>query len=85
MKSHELAKLLLAEPDVELILQKDSEGNGYSPLSSVEFGVVYVPYSTWSGECHTASWTADECGFGEEEWEQLKKTNSAYAVLYPVN
>ena len=85
MKSHELAKMLLDNPDVELILQRDAEGNGYSPLSSVEFDVVYVPYSTWSGECYTASWPAKDCGFDEEEWERLKQTNSAYAVLYPVN
>lgn len=49
MKSHELAKLLLENPDVELICQKDGEGNGYSPLCGVDFDVVYVPDSTYSG------------------------------------
>jgi len=85
MKSHELAKLLLTKPDVELILQKDAEGTGYSPLLGVEFGIVYVPYNTWSGECYSTNFQWAPCGFSEEEWERLKKTDSAFAVLVPVN
>lgn len=84
MKSHDLANLLLANPNVELILQKDAEGNDYSPLSGIDFDVVYVPDSTWSGEVYAKSWTADDCLMNEDEWEDMKK-NSNYAVLFPVN
>lgn len=44
---------LLAEvpDDTPVILQKDAEGNSYSPLSSVDTtDYVYEPESTWSGE-----------------------------------
>lgn len=85
MKSHELAKWLLENPDVELILQKDSEGNGFSPLSGIDFNVVYIPDSTWSGEVYSLDWTADDNLMEEQEWEDIKKNNSGYAVLYPIN
>lgn len=85
MKSHELAKLLLANPDVELICQKDSEGNGYSPLSGVDFDVVYVPDSTWSGEVYSTEWSAEDADMDETEWEAIKKEHAGYAVLYPIN
>jgi len=85
MKSHELAKLLLENPDVELIMQKDAEGNGYSPLRGIEFDVVYVPDSTWDGTVYSKEFTADDNCMTEAEWETLKRTNSGYAVLHPVN
>lgn len=81
MKSHELAKLLLANPDVELICQRDPEGNGYSPLSGVDFDVVYLPDEL---ECYSKSWSADECCLDEGVWEELKELHSRYAVLYPM-
>lgn len=85
MRSHELAKMLLENPDVELILQKDAEGNGYSPLYGIEFDVVYVPDNSYSGDVYLKTWTAEDCCMEEDEWERLKETNSGYAVLYPVN
>ena len=85
MKSHELAKMLLENPDVELIMQKDSEGNGYSPLSDIEFDVVYVPDSTWSGEVYSKNCSAEYYGMEEDEWEVLKNIHSGYAVLAPIN
>lgn len=86
MKSHELAQILLANPDVELICQKDSEGNGYSPLSGVDFNVVYVPETTWYGECYDADWSADDAGMEKKEWTALKRKHKGkHAVLFPVN
>lgn len=85
MRSHELAKELLEHPDVELIMQKDAEGNGYSPLSGIDFDVVYVPESTWSGEVYSTNNSAEDNGFEDEEWEELQETNSGYAVLFPIN
>lgn len=38
--------------DMPVILEKDAEGNGYSPLSSLNTDHVYAPNSTWSGEAH---------------------------------
>lgn len=36
--------------DMPVVLQKDAEGNGYSPLSWVDLDHVYEPESTWAGE-----------------------------------
>jgi hypothetical protein len=40
------------DPKRVVICQKDSEGNAYSPLSTVGDGVSYLPDTTWSGEIH---------------------------------
>ena len=85
MKSHELAKLLLENPDAELICQKDAEGNGYSPLRGVDFNVVYVPCSTWRGEVYSTDWSADDADMDEDEWEDIKANHKGYAVLFPIN
>lgn len=50
--------------DTPVILVKDAEGNGYSPLASVDTdeGTVYEPESTWAGEVYTKS-NLDEGGY----------------------
>lgn len=85
MRSHQLAQLLLEKPDVELIMQKDAEGNGYSPCSGVDFDVIYRPETTYYGTVYDTSWSAEEADLTEHEWEFYKKTYSGYAVLFPVN
>lgn len=85
MKSHELAKLLLENPDCELIMQKDAEGNGYSPLYGIEFDVVYAADSTYSGEVYSKQFNAQDHCLSESEWQNLKLHKSGYAVLYPIN
>ena len=83
MRSHELAKLLLEKPDVELILQRDSEGNGYSPLRGVDYDVIHVS-GGWDTTVYSTEWDADEADMDEEEWEELKRTGAnKHAVLYP--
>jgi hypothetical protein len=43
--------------DVLVVMSKDGEGNGYSPLSDVEADARYAPDSTWSGEViHRDDW-----------------------------
>lgn len=42
----ELSKM---DGEREVILQKDGEGNGYSPLYDLDAG-AYVPDTTWSGD-----------------------------------
>lgn len=71
-------------PDTQVILQKDSEGNAYSPLSGVEGeNLVYVPDSTYSGgvkfkkftpELRQQGYSYDDVGDGE-----------SCVVLYPIN
>ncbi len=77
-------ELSLLPDDMEVILQKDSEGNGYSPLSGADPNAVYIPDSTWSGQVYSTKWSADDADMDEDEWEQLKAKPKAL-ILYPVN
>lgn len=38
-----------ADLDKQIIIQKDAEGNAYSPLACIGLA-GYEPYNTWSGE-----------------------------------
>lgn len=50
MKVKELMKLLENfEPETEVVMSSDSEGNSFSPLDSLSTG-FYIPDSTWSGD-----------------------------------
>jgi hypothetical protein len=60
--------------DIPVILQKDAEGNGYSPLEGTEEG-YYVATNTWSGEVFVDEADALECG----------TTPKPCVVLWPVN
>ena len=42
----ELSKL---NPEFDVIMQKDGEGNSYSPCAGVDI-THYMPETTWSGE-----------------------------------
>lgn len=69
------AELAGVPDDTPVILSKDGEGNGYSPLSSVSKDYVYEPESTWSGEVHDT--TDDEYEPDDEDVRVV--------VLGPVN
>jgi len=50
MKVKDLQKILSSlNPELDIILQKDSEGNGFSPLRDYKLGSYYA-YNAWSGE-----------------------------------
>lgn len=86
MKSHELAKILLENPDVEIILQKDSEGNGYSPMTGADFDVIYVADTTYSGEVYSTTDDHEDHCLTKKEWESMKKKHSnKFVVFFPVN
>jgi len=85
VKVKELLKLLEGyDPKAEVILQKDAEGNGYSPLEGVDDEAVYVADNSWSGNVYDTKWTADEACMDEDDWERLMKRKRC-VVLYPVN
>lgn len=52
MRKNDLTAMLeRIEGNPEIILQKDSEGNGYSPLSGADGDCVYVPIVLGRGRC----------------------------------
>ena len=51
MKVSELIEMLESlDADALVVLSKDSEGNGFSPVTDVD-PCHYTPFNTWSGEC----------------------------------
>lgn len=77
----ELQKL---SPNAEVILQKDSEGNGYSPLFAVDGDAVYAADTTWAGVVYNTKWTAEESCMEPDEWEKLKQQPRC-VVMAPIN
>lgn len=85
MKVKELIMILSEfDQNAEVILQKDAEGNGYSPLAGADHDAVYVPESTWSGSVYSTSWTADDACMEESEWKKILRKKRC-VVLNPVN
>ena len=79
MKVKELiAELSKIDPNLEVIMQKDSEGNGYGPLSGADSNCIYDGEDVWNTD-----WTADEADMDEKDWELFKKENERCCVLYP--
>ena len=78
-----IAKLLKVDPDRIVILQKDAEGNGYSPCAGIDDNVSYMARSTWSGECGLEKITKEQAkrGFTEED----VVSGVPACVLWPTN
>lgn len=78
MKVKDLIQQLQSEnPEAIVIIQKDSEGNSYSPLEGSESG-VYIPESTWAGEVYSY-------GELEDEGMELDEEKMDAVILWPVN
>ena len=85
MNIKELKEAIANLPDeMEVVLQKDSEGNGYSPLSDVDPNALYIPDSTWSGNVFPMDWTAENAYMTDKEWEEMK-SKPRTLILAPVN
>ena len=90
MKLKELKEYIIQLPsylnECEVILQKDSEGNGYSPLSGVDEHSIYIPDSTWGGDVYSMNHSAEDNCMEEEDWDELKEDPTKRCiVLYPIN
>ncbi len=70
-----IAELKECHPDSIVILQKDSEGNGYSPLSGLDDLAVYVADNDYRGEVRTQNDIIKGYGIG----------GVPCVVLYPAN
>jgi hypothetical protein len=90
MKLKDLKKYLNNLPaeldNCEVICQKDSEGNGYSPLCGVDENTIYIPENSYSGNVYSMKWSAEDADIDEKEWNKLLKDKKKRAiVLYPTN
>jgi len=80
-----IAELQLMPQDSIVILQKDAEGNGYSPLSCVDPDAVYEADSTWSGDVYSTNWSAEDACMERDEWQEFKSSTPPCVVLAPIN
>lgn len=70
--------------DMEVIIQKDSEGNDYSPLRGADPDAIYVPECGWSGTAYSTKYSAKDHCMSDKEWnDMLSKPRSL--ILYPIN
>jgi hypothetical protein len=78
----ELMDYLAAQPrDRKVVMAKDAEGNGFSPLAAAGEG-MYWATSTWSGEVfQTPEAVAAEPG----QWSAAPDDAERVVVLDPVN
>jgi hypothetical protein len=82
----ELKKAIVDLPDeMEIILQKDSEGNGYSPLAVVDSECIYLADSLYSGDVFSTDWTAEDANLEEDEWEDILNNHKRCLVFAPIN
>lgn len=87
MNVGELRAALAELPDEwPVILQKDAEGNGYSPLDCMGER-MYEADSTWSGECYmTNEWIEQHPGEGYSiEDDGAPEDAVRVLLLQPVN
>lgn len=82
----ELADYLADQPrDRQIVMAKDAEGNGYSPLSAAE-EAIYVPESTWSGEIYQTPEQIAASDDPEDEFDGSGEEGAVRVVLLgPVN
>lgn len=85
MKVRELIEQLQSlDPEMECIIQKDSEGNGYSPLAGADPDGIYIAETTWYGQVYDSNWSASDADMDNDLWEAMLKKPRCL-VLFPVN
>ena len=82
MKVKELIEQLQKEdPEKIIVLQKDPEGNGYREICGVDGNAVFVE---GDDECYNTTWSAEEAGMDEDEWQEFKEMHTNCVVLWPM-
>lgn len=78
-----ILKMQKVDPSRIVVLQEDSEGNGYKLLEGVDDNAVYEAINSWSGEvkCQTLTTEMRKRGYSDED----VGTGQPCLVLYPVN
>lgn len=64
-------------PESEVVISSDGEGNSYSPLADYNDELYYFPESTWSGECLSK----EDLDYKDREYSEADRC----VVLWPTN
>lgn len=73
-----IAKLSEMDQSAIVVLRKDGEGNGHSPLEDLVHA-IYRADSTWSGDVYPEGANEDDYGYTKQ------KGDKRCVVLVPVN
>jgi hypothetical protein len=79
-----IAELQKLDGELQCVMQKDSEGNGYGPLEGVDAGCIYVADTTYDGEVFGTDYTNEDADMEPEDWAEVLKLPRC-VVLYPTN
>lgn len=79
-----LSELLEVDPEMEIIMSKDSEGNTFSPFADWSAG-IYVAETSWYGSVYDINWSADDACMSEEEWIEFLDKNPRSIIFWPTN
>jgi len=84
MKIRELLEVIKnLDPEMECIIQKDAEGNGYSPLAGADPDCIYNDTTSWYGVVYDVTMTAYDAEMDSDSWEAMLKKPRCL-VLHPV-
>lgn len=67
--------------DMEVWMQKDPEGNGYSVAEGADIGIRVEG----AEDIYDPNWDATDADMTEEEWEQTQETHPRVLVLWPTS
>lgn len=80
MKVKELIEILKdVDPEREIYMSRDSEGNGYNSLWAYDTEALY----DGDGSMYDSDWSAADVDMDEDEWEEFKKTCKKVVCLWP--
>ena len=71
------------DPDADVILQKDAEGNGYTDCHGAKPAIVHRKYGRLIEEVYDPEWTAEDAGLDEDEWHEILETHKRSVVIFP--
>lgn len=80
-----IAELQTMDPTRVVVLQKDAEGNGYSPLQGADDNAAYGAHSTWTGDVGRQTLSDDDRSNGYDDGDLAPAGAVPCVVLYPVN
>lgn len=80
-----IAVLSEVHPETIVVMSRDSEGNGYSPLSEADDSSAYLADTTWSGDIAIRELDDDLRAQGFTEKDVAGEDHVPCVVLWPVN
>lgn len=85
MKVKDLIKQLQEQdPELDVCISSDAEGNSYSLLSdNCLSGVSIYKKDGYNVEIWDVDWTSDDACQDENDWEEMKKTYPKCIIIYP--